>query len=87
MNVTKEQKEFFDKDQLEIQNKIKELEFKRDNPEIGKEFAAQTPEEQFKVFTNYRRYIKDVSFSVICHTLLKFGMASRNVCGRIILKN
>jgi hypothetical protein len=36
----------------EGENKIKELEFKRDNPEIGKEFAAQTPEEQFKVFTN-----------------------------------
>ena len=40
---------------VEIQkgeNKIKELQFKKDNPEIGKEFAAQTPEEQFKVFTN-----------------------------------
>ena len=35
----------------EGENKIKELEFKRDNPEIGKEFAAQTPEEQFKVFS------------------------------------
>ena len=33
------------------ENKIKELEFKRDNPEISKEFAAQTPEEQFKVFS------------------------------------
>jgi hypothetical protein len=40
---------------VEIQkgeNKIAELQFKKDNPEIGKEFAAQTPEEQFKVFTN-----------------------------------
>ena len=40
---------------IEIQkgeNKIAELQFKKDNPEIGKEFAAQTPEEQFKVFTN-----------------------------------
>ena len=36
----------------EGENKIKELQFKKDNPEIGKEFAAQTPEEQFKVFTN-----------------------------------
>jgi hypothetical protein len=35
----------------EGENKIKELEFKRDNPEISKEFAAQTPEEQFKVFS------------------------------------
>ena len=34
------------------QNEIAELQFKKDNPEIGKEFAAQTPEEQFKVFTN-----------------------------------
>ena len=40
---------------VEIQkgeNKIAELEFKKNNPEIGKEFAAQTSEEQFKVFTN-----------------------------------
>ena len=40
---------------VEIQkgeNEIAELQFKKDNPEIGKEFAAQTPEEQFKVFTN-----------------------------------
>jgi hypothetical protein len=40
---------------VEIQkgeNKIAELQFKKDNPEIGKEFAAQTPQEQFKVFTN-----------------------------------
>jgi len=40
---------------VEIQkgeNKIAELQFKKDNPEISKEFAAQTPEEQFKVFTN-----------------------------------
>ena len=36
----------------EGENKIAELQFKKDNPEIGKEFAAQTPEEQFKVFTN-----------------------------------
>ena len=36
----------------EGKNKIAELQFKKDNPEIGKEFAAQTPEEQFKVFTN-----------------------------------
>ena len=36
----------------EGENKIKELQFKKDNPEIGKEFAAQTPQEQFKVFTN-----------------------------------
>ena len=35
----------------EGENKIKELQFKRDNPEISKEFAAQTPEEQFKVFS------------------------------------
>ena len=34
------------------QNEIAELQFKKDNPEIGKEFAAQTPQEQFKVFTN-----------------------------------
>ena len=41
--------------EVEIQkgeNKIAELQFKKDNPEIGKEFAAQTPQEQFKVFTN-----------------------------------
>ena len=40
---------------IEIQkgeNKIAELQFKKDNPEIGKEFAAQPPEEQVKVFTN-----------------------------------
>jgi len=40
---------------VEIQkgeNEIAELQFKKDNPEIGKEFAAQTPQEQFKVFTN-----------------------------------
>ena len=40
---------------VEIQkgeNKIAELQFKKDNPEISKEFAAQTPEEQYKVFTN-----------------------------------
>jgi hypothetical protein len=36
----------------EGKNKIAELQFKKDNPEIGKEFAAQTPQEQFKVFTN-----------------------------------
>ena len=36
----------------EGENKIAELQFKKDNPEIGKEFAAQTPQEQFKVFTN-----------------------------------
>jgi hypothetical protein len=39
---------------VEIQkgeNKIAELQFKKDNPEISKEFAAQTPEEQFKVFS------------------------------------
>jgi len=36
----------------EGKNEIAELQFKKDNPEIGKEFAAQTPEEQFKVFTN-----------------------------------
>ena len=31
--------------------------------------------------------INDVSFKVICQTLLKFGMANLKVWGRIILKN
>ena len=29
--------------------------------------------------------IKDVSLSVICHTLLMFGKANLNICGIIIL--
>ena len=39
---------------VEIQkgeNKIAELQFKKDNPEIGKEFAAQTTAERFKTLT------------------------------------
>ena len=35
----------------EGENKIKELQFKKDNPEIGKEFAAQTTAERFKTLT------------------------------------
>ena len=31
--------------------------------------------------------IKDVSLSVICQTLLKFGIANLKVCGSIILRN
>ena len=33
------------------QNEIAELQFKKDNPEIGKEFAAQTTAERFKTLT------------------------------------
>ena len=35
----------------EGENKIAELQFKKDNPEIGKEFAAQTTAERFKTLT------------------------------------
>ena len=31
--------------------------------------------------------IREVSLRVICQTLLRFGIANLNVCGKIILKN